>query len=139
MKKLLILALILLFACTLTACGRSKEDVITVEDGYLVVNGSKTEYKVDTADIITVEDGYLVVNGVKTEYKVEAECAHLWNTVTTAPTCTEEGYDIMTCSVCNKSIRTNVFGAKAHRYSSYTIDDDSHWQVCDACGDIVNK
>ena len=65
--------------CLLTSCDlsmlpgmRQKEDVITVEYGYLVVNGVMTEYKVDTEDIITVEDGYLVVNGVKTEHKVDA-------------------------------------------------------------------
>ncbi len=47
------------------------EPTITVEDGYLVVNGVKTEHKVHTEPTITVEDGYLVVNGVKTEYEVK--------------------------------------------------------------------
>ncbi len=46
------------------------DPVITVEDGYVVVNGAMTEYKVDTNDVVTVKNGYLVVNGVKTEHKV---------------------------------------------------------------------
>ena len=54
-------------------------DVITVEDGYLVVNGVKTEYRVDTEDVITVEDGYVVVNGVKTEHQVKVPHTHSFN------------------------------------------------------------
>ncbi len=49
-----------------------KDDSVTVdENGYLVVNGVKTEHKVYTEPIISVEDGYIVVNGVKTEYEVK--------------------------------------------------------------------
>ena len=54
--------------------------MIAVKDGYLVVNGIMTEYKVadDTTpevkeDVITVKNGCLVVNGVKTEYKVHSK------------------------------------------------------------------
>ena len=63
--------------CVLTACNSlpitptNKKDVITVEEGYLVVNGVKTEHKVDTDDVVEVIDEYLVVNGVKTEYKID--------------------------------------------------------------------
>ena len=55
MKKVCILvALALLLLCALTSCDflpfpQEKEDVITIEDGYLVVNGVKTEYKADQA------------------------------------------------------------------------------------------
>ncbi len=84
MKKLFAMTVIVLsLVCIFTSCDmlplpQEKEDVITVEDGYLVVNGVKTEYKVDEGkepenkeDVITIdEDGYLVVNGEKTEYKV---------------------------------------------------------------------
>lgn len=56
-----------------------KEPVISVIDGYLAVNGVKTEYKADKADIITVEDGYLVVNGVKTEYTVSESKEHFFS------------------------------------------------------------
>ena len=99
MKKILTLALLFVVCCWLSSCTSNeqlppnitveggyvvvngvkteykvdKEDVITVEDGYLVVNGVKTEHKVDKKDVITVEDGYLVVNGVKTEHKVDKE------------------------------------------------------------------
>ena len=81
MKKLLTAALIIIsLILMLASCdsisdiiGGNDEPEITVSgDGYLVVDGKKTEYKVDTADIIIVDDdGYLVVNGVKTEHKVD--------------------------------------------------------------------
>ena len=62
-----------------TACGLIhgapdvKEDVITIEDGYLVVNGVKTEHRVYSEPVVSVVDGYLAVNGIKTEYKVDAD------------------------------------------------------------------
>ncbi|MBE6531373.1 MAG: leucine-rich repeat domain-containing protein [Ruminococcaceae bacterium] len=143
MKKLLIISvLILAVLCIFTACDTTadSEDVITVEDGYLVVNGVKTQYEVNKADIITIEDGYLVVNGVKTEYEVELTCDHEWQTVTTPPTCTEGGYDIKTCSICNKSVKTNATAATSHKFSTnYTIDNDYHWFSCTVCGDIKDK
>ena len=115
------------------------EDVITVEDGYLVVNGVKTEYKVDTEDVITVEDGYLVVNGVKTEYKV-SECEHIWETVTTAPTCTAGGYDTMTCELCGKSVQVNETKPIDHTYGeNYVIDEDYHWLKCTECDATQGK
>ena len=90
MKKIyMFITWVILLSILLTSCGNMaghhKDDIITVEDGYLVVNGNKTEYKIDDEkpnmpdesvkedDIITVEDGYLVVNGNKTEYKVDKE------------------------------------------------------------------
>ena len=50
-------------------------DKVTVDNnGFLVVNGKKTEHKVHTKDEISVsKDGYLVVNGAKTEYTVDKE------------------------------------------------------------------
>lgn len=46
------------------------DDVITIVDGYLVINGVKTEYKVYSDPVISVIDGYVAVNGVKTEHEV---------------------------------------------------------------------
>ena len=53
----------------------NKPDEITVsDDGYVIVNGVKTELLVDKDDIITVnKNGYLVVNGITTEYLVDKE------------------------------------------------------------------
>ena len=55
---------------TIPATGEDNAVVITVEDGYIAVNGIKTEYRVYSEPIISVIDGYVSVNGVKTEYSV---------------------------------------------------------------------
>ncbi|MBE5733342.1 MAG: hypothetical protein E7353_10015, partial [Clostridiales bacterium] len=118
----------------------NKADVITVEDGYVVVNGVKTEHKVHTEPTISIVDGYIAVNGVKTEYEVEIGCDHIWNTTTIAPTCTDDGYDVKTCSICNKSIRTNAIAATSHKFSiNYATDEEYHWLVCTVCSETKDK
>ena len=54
-----------------TECEVNEEDVITIEDGYLVVNGVKTEHRVYSEPVITIIDGYVAVNGVKTEHEAK--------------------------------------------------------------------
>ena len=94
MKKLLyLLALLAVVTLALAGCNAEAEPTDTQKpsetqkqtestnfqptvavssDGYVTVNGVKTEYKVDTEDKITVDtEGYLVVNGVKTEHRVD--------------------------------------------------------------------
>lgn len=75
MKKICALLLLFITVFSFTACHASvpEEPTITVgEDGYLVVNGNRTEYRIHTSDEITVsDDGYVTVNGVKTEYLVD--------------------------------------------------------------------
>lgn len=117
-----------------------KNDTIEVVDGYLVVNGIKTKYEIKNDDVITVEGGFLVVNGVKTDYMVATECTHIWETVTTAPTCTVGGYDTMICPLCDKSVKINETDPIAHTYNtSYTIDDNYHWFKCTGCNDSQDK
>ena len=118
-----------------------KEDEITIsDDGYLVVNGVKTEYKVHTEPVISVIDGYIAVNGVKTEYLVATQCNHIWNTVTTEPTCTAGGYDTMTCPLCDKIVKVNETDPLPHAYqTTYTIDNNYHWFKCNDCDSIKDK
>lgn len=117
----------------------NKADSISVKDGYLVVNGVTTNHKVHTEPVISVVDGYVTVNGVKTEYKV-TECDHIWETVTVAPACTTDGYDVMTCKICEYSIVANKTAKLGHSYSnSYTFDDTYHWFNCIRCGEVDSK
>ncbi|MBQ3017011.1 MAG: leucine-rich repeat domain-containing protein [Clostridia bacterium] len=118
----------------------TKDEIIVNADGYVVVNGVTTEHKVDTEDEITVdEEGYLIVNGVRTQYKV-SECPHIWETVTTPPTCTAEGYDTTSCKLCGKSAKSNETEKLEHDYSdTYTVAGDYHWFDCIACGEAKDK
>ena len=116
------------------------EPELSVIDGYVAVNGVKTAYKVYTDPVISVIDGYVAVNGVKTEYEVSKGCEHIWETATTYPTCTEEGYDTMTCSLCDKVVVTNKTEKLEHNYATtYTIDDNYHWFKCTGCDAVDGK
>ena len=129
-------------------------------DGYWIINGVKTEYKAigtdgkdgvdgapgkdgvdgasgkdgETPTIEISEDGYWIINGVKTEHLAVVVCNHIWQTVTTAPTCTAEGYDTLTCPLCDKSVQVNKTEKLEHTYAtSYTTDNDYHWFNCNDC------
>ena len=63
------------------------------------------------------------------------ECEHDWRTVTTEATCTEGGYDTMTCQKCGESQRANETGKTDHNYSAvYSFNDTDHWFACKGCG-----
>lgn len=69
----------------------------------------------------------------------EPACDHKWQIETTPPTCTEDGYDIKTCSICNKSLKTNITKATHQNSAEYLADSDYHWQACSVCGEASNK
>ena len=84
MKKAVpIIVLAAILCLSLISCDKlmpPKEDVVEVIDGYVVVNGVKTDIQAKGEsssqpdkkdDVIEVVDGYLVVNGVKTGYQVK--------------------------------------------------------------------
>lgn len=153
MKKLLCVLLIVVALSTLVACkglfsshnsgenneNTNQEYIIKVVEGYVVVNGVKTDVKANPQDVVEVIDGYVVVNGVKTEYKVGV-CDHVWHTVTTAPTCSIGGYDTHTCSLCGKIVKDNETPKLTHAYSSYySFDTNFHWFGCTGCSKIKDK
>ena len=139
-----------------------KEDVIEIIDGYIWVNGVNTGIKANDGkedenpddekpddekpgdeepkeDVIEIIDGYIWVNGVNTGIKVE-ECDHIWETYTVPPTCTEGGYDIMMCALCEKSAIINKTEKLEHVYSTeYMADDEYHWLKCEGCDDVQGK
>ena len=77
MKRTLLAALIvisMLFSLIACSAKNSDPDVSISKDGYITVDGEKTNYKAQTKDTISVsDDGYVVVNGVKTGYLVSNE------------------------------------------------------------------
>ena len=73
-----VVVLLVLLALTLLIGGGrgdkdadKRDDIYVDMDGYVVVNGTRTEYKAEEPDVITVTDGFLVVNGVMTGYEVK--------------------------------------------------------------------
>ena len=90
--------------------GGKSEDNIIVKDGYLYVNGTKTEYKVNSEnnikDSVTVDsNGFLVVNGVKTEYKADIGNHRFgeWELYNVGETNCEKKIYSRTCAECSAS------------------------------------
>ena len=135
MKKflsiLIILSLLLGLATTFVACAQKPEESTTTT--------TTTEPEPPKEDVIEIIDGYIWVNGVNTGIKAE-DCPHVWETVTTAPTCSSEGYDTISCQLCGNSAKTNYTSKLQHTYSTtYSIDDAYHWFACTVCGDAKDK
>lgn len=135
MKKLLsiliILSLLLALATTFVACSTKPEESTTTT--------ATTKPEPPKEDVIEIIDGYIWVNGVNTGIKAE-DCPHVWETVTTAPTCSSEGYDTISCQLCGNSAKTNYTSKLDHTYSTtYSVDDAYHWFACTVCGDAKDK
>ena len=61
---------------------------------------------------------------------------HTFTTVTTPPTCTAQGYDTNTCSICNTVTYTN-YTPLSHNYSTvYSFNESYHWYDCTTCDEI---
>lgn len=169
MKKILCVCfLLLMFAISLSACDNQTieptitvsedgyvivngvktehkvhtEPTITVVDGYVAVNGVKTEYEVNTADIITIEDGYLVVNGVKTEHEVKNKNHSFsdWKLYNEDVTDCEKKLYYRTCSACS-TIEWKEGQYEDHAFSTVTTPATCQakgydTKTCNACGKV---
>ena len=77
-------------------------------------------------------------NGV--EWKHGEYSDHNFATVTTAPTCTEKGFDTKTCSVCGKVEIVNYTPVVPHPWASeYSEDNSYHWYGCTTCDKVNAK
>lgn len=63
-------------------------------------------------------------SGYSATCKVSAYCTHNYECVNQSPTCTEEGADIYTCTICGDIYRENVVPATGHSY------EDGFCTVC---------
>lgn len=85
----------------------------------------------DNSNIVTSTGNSNIVTSTPTTAPVTAfatPCAHQYKNVTTAPTCTKQGFTTHTCIKCNYSFVDNYIPA-AHRFSDYK---------CKACG-LIDK
>ena len=64
---------------------------------------------------------------------------HTFDTVTTPPTCNDQGYDTKTCTTCGKVEVTNYKGTVDHSYdTTYSYDNSFHWFACEYCDTLKN-
>ena len=79
------------------------DEISVSSDGYLVVNGVKTEHKIHTEPVISVIDGYVAVNGVKTEYEIKNKNHSFgdWRLYNEGETDCEKKLYYRTCADCS--------------------------------------
>ena len=66
---------------------------------------------------------------------------HSWGSIKVKQeaTCTEKGISSVTCTVCDKTVESEIPVKKHTAGSEYENDDTDHWQRCVSCGVTVNK
>ena len=95
------------------------------------------------------------VNGDVINYYIvwereESECPnggeHTYTAETVAPTCTEKGYTVYTCSKCGDTYNDDYVDALGHSYGELIIEteptcteDGLKYKLCSACGDRVEE
>lgn len=135
--KITFTALLFFLICvlSLTACGNKSDNTkqdITVENGYLVVNGVKTEHKVYVEPTVTIIDGYVAVNGQKTEYAVNTD----------AVITVDGGYIVVNGVKTDYKIEKtdHSFGDwKLYNESAESCEKKLYYRTCAECSDIEWK
>ena len=136
MKRLFsILLLMLALVMVLAACNGNDEVTISVDsDGYVIVNGVKTEHKVHTADEVTVNgDGYVVVNGVVTDIVADKD---------DVITVDKDGYVIVNGVKTEYEVKNknHSFGAwKLYNEGETDCEKKLYHRICSECSTIEWK
>ena len=79
--------------------------------------------------------------GYSTYKEISATGEHTWDegVITIAPTCTEKGIKIFTCTSCNTAIRTEPIEIIDHEFSEdWMYDENNHFLKC-SCGEIKDN
>jgi hypothetical protein len=67
------------------------------------------------------------------------QCSHNYNNVTTAPTCTAQGYTTHTCTLCGESYTDNYVPASHTEGEWVTLSDGSKELRCTVCGALLDS
>ena len=117
---------------TCEKAGYSTHTCRTCGDSY--VNGEEKKLGHNLSNWKTVKEPDCINLGEKERscsrcsYKEEGEIpanGHSYETVVTAPTCTEDGYSTHTCSVCGDSYMDSEVEALGHSFTNYISDNNA--------------
>ncbi len=74
--------------------------------------------------------------------KTTAVTAHTFKTKVVAPTCTDKGYTLHTCTVCKNSYKSDYTDAKGHKFGNWATTkkatcttDGTQTKTCSVCGE----
>lgn len=117
--------------------------VTGIEDGAtLTVNGEVKAYT-DGKYVINEAGNYLVKvtdkAGNSTSEKIIVNAGHDEIRTEKKPTCTEDGYDKITCAICEKVIKNETIKSEGHKLETSTVaptctEDGYDLAVCSVCG-----
>ena len=102
--------------------GESESKLTVSESGAYTVkvtasNGNETSSEVESAPVEITVDG------------------HVYVSVVTKPTCTEQGYTTHTCEICGDSYVDSYIDANGHTFpAEWKSDANRHWKECTVCG-----
>ena len=102
-------------------------------------------YYVDSSNALKISSADIVADGLDTYFTVnEAGHTHSYTTTVVAPTCTEAGYTLHSCS-CGHSYKDNTVAAKGHSYGSTVTkqatctEEGTRTYTCSVCGDSYTE
>ena len=127
---------------TVTYCATAT--VTGIEEGAtLTVNGDVVALT-DGKYVISEEDTYLVAvtdkAGNSTYKKIKVNAAHKEVNASQEATCTANGYEKITCAVCNTVIKEETITSEGHKYGGVTTvaptceDEGYDVEICSVCG-----
>lgn len=108
-----------------------------------VEEGQKTYYVCECGQWFEDEEGTVLIEDHDSVILPLAE--HDYKTATAEPTCTEEGYTLHTCSVCNDSFIDNYVDPTGHTFSEWSetkaptcMEKGEETRSC-ACGEVQTR
>ena len=134
MKKLALSFLSVLFIFVLTGCN--------IQD---LFNKSSDEHTHSFGEWVRYTNDQTTPCDESLYYRICTECKdiewqsgdyakHSFDTETVAPSCTAQGYDQATCSICGFIEKSNYTDVVEHDYASeYSYNSTNHWIDCKNC------
>ena len=107
-----------------------------VEGTFAWKDGSRVLTTKDTGRFDIVFSPSDTKNYMPGSIRMSVRVAHVTDkegTITTAPTCTNQGWRSFTCSGCGTTYSSRPIPALDHDYTVQQSDGDNHWKKCSRC------
>lgn len=131
--KVTYVVLLIALLLSLTACGSFYEE----NQEPTPVENTTTENSEETQ--VAAEPAIMETEPIVTTVPTVTESAHKYSSATFAPTCTEDGYTISTCSLCGDNNRKSGGKATGHNWGEWkiikkaTTEEGNKQRICKNC------